>query len=142
MKPILSCPLLVIICVLFFQSCADTPQNTCGQYAVLVPGLGNYSRDIGSNSNQAQEFFDQGLRLTMGYYFPEAISSFLEALCYEKDHPMIYWGLALAIAPNPNSRRSKLPDDPKGEGAKAIQRAVELINAANEVEKELGWDNE
>jgi tetratricopeptide (TPR) repeat protein len=130
-------PILTLIGLLSLSSCTKNQSTTCGQSAVLVPGLGSYSRDIGTDSEQAQQFFDQGLRLTMGYYFPEAISSHLEALCYEDDNPMIYWGLALAIAPNPNSRNWGLPDDPKGEGAKAINKALELLEQANEVEKGL-----
>ena len=50
--------------------------------AVLVEGTGTYTRPISTKSNIAQQFFDQGLRLTWGYYFPEAIASHQEALRY------------------------------------------------------------
>ena len=129
--------ILISISLLTVTSCIKNESTQCGKYAVLVPGLGSYSRAIGTDSEQAQQFFDQGLSLTMGYYFPEAISSFLEALCYEGDNPMIYWGLALAISPNPNSRKNRVPDDPQGEGAKAIQKAMDLRKSASEVERGL-----
>src|SRR4030095_940963 len=73
------------------------------EQATLVPGLGTYGRKISTPSNLAQKFFDQGLNLTYGYYFPEAIATFQEALRHDPQHPMIEWGLALAIGPNPNS---------------------------------------
>lgn len=75
--------------------------------ATLIQGLGTYSRKISTDSRQAQQFFDQGLRLTYGYYFPEAIASFQEAQRHDPEHPMILWGLALAIGPNPNSRKAR-----------------------------------
>jgi tetratricopeptide (TPR) repeat protein len=48
---------------------------------------------------------------------------------------MIYWGLALAIAPSPNSRYLGFPDDPQGKGAEAIERAVALVDRASEKER-------
>jgi tetratricopeptide (TPR) repeat protein len=103
--------------------------------AVLVEGTGVYTRPISTESELAQRFFDQGLRLTWGYYFPEAVASHQEALRHDPDHAMIYWGLALALGPNPNSRRSGMPDDPQGEARKAINSAVRLIDNANEMER-------
>jgi len=94
-----------------------------GQFAVLIDGLGSYSRPISTKSELAQKFFDQGLRLTYGYYSPEAVASFREALRHDSDNPMIYWGLALALGPIPNSRFRAFPDDPKEEGRKAIAAA-------------------
>jgi tetratricopeptide (TPR) repeat protein len=103
--------------------------------AVLVEGTGIYSRPVSTESELAQQFFDQGLRLTWGYYFPEAAASHQEALRHDPDQAMIYWGLALALGPNPNSRRYGLQDDPQGEARKAINRAMQLIDNANEVER-------
>ena len=105
--------------------------------AVLVEGTGTYTRPISTKSNIAQQFFDQGLRLTWGYYFPEAIASHQEALRYDPGHPMIYWGMALAIGPNPNSRYAGMRDDPHGEAWKAITQAVEHINRANDTERDF-----
>jgi tetratricopeptide (TPR) repeat protein len=105
--------------------------------AVLVEGTGDYSRSISTESEAAQRFFDQGLRLAWGYAFPEAIASHLEALRHDPDHPMILWGLALAIGPNPNSRYARLPDDPQGEGRKAIERALARIDRASAAERAL-----
>jgi tetratricopeptide (TPR) repeat protein len=104
--------------------------------AALVPGTGDYSRSISTNSALAQQFFDQGLRLVYGYYFPEAAASFMEALRHDP-HPMIEWGLALSIGPNPNSRYFGAPDDPFGEGRKAIERAQGGSIRATDVERDF-----
>ncbi|HEX6732716.1 MAG TPA: hypothetical protein VF074_22040, partial [Pyrinomonadaceae bacterium] len=105
--------------------------------ATLIKGLGDYGRRISTNSQLAQQFFDQGLRLTYGYYFPEAIASFQQALHHEPEHPMIYWGMALAMGPNPNSRFLGFPDDPKGEGRKAITAARARVSSASPIERAL-----
>ncbi|MCB1640078.1 MAG: hypothetical protein KDI15_14660, partial [Thiothrix sp.] len=105
--------------------------------AVVIPGSGDYHREISTDSEAAQRFYDQGLRMTWSFYFPEAIASFQEAARNDPDEPMIYAGLAHAIGPNPNSRYSGLPDDPNGEGLKAITRALELIDNGNAVEQDL-----
>ena len=120
----------------FVYGCGGSgPGAETGPVAVLVEGTGVYSRPVSTESALAQHFFDQGLRLTWGYYFPEAIASHQEALRHDPDHPMIYWGLALATGPNPNSRRNGLPDDPHGEAREAINRAMQLIDNANEMER-------
>lgn len=105
--------------------------------AVTIPSSGDYSRTISTDSAEAQHFYDQGLRMTWSFYFPEAIASFQEAARHDPNHPMIYMGMAHAMGPNPNSRYGNLPDDPKGEGLKAITRAMELINNGTQIEQEL-----
>ncbi len=106
-------------------------------FAVLVEGTGRYSLPIDTQSEQAQKFFDQGLRLMYGYYIPEAIASHMEALRHDPDNPMIYWALALASGPNPNSRYGKLPDDPRRQAQQAMKRALELKGSANAKQRAL-----
>lgn len=113
------------------QSAATT------EFAVLVDGLGTYSRPISTASPAAQRFFDQGLRLVYGYYFREAAASFQEAQRHDANNPMIYWGLALAIGPSPNSRFLGFPDDPRGDGRKAIAGALARVAAASPIEQAL-----
>ena len=43
---------------------------------------------ISTESKEAQTFFDQGLRLAWGFYFPEAILSYQTASHYDPEHPM------------------------------------------------------
>ena len=131
---------IVVLMALSLHSCTATDTNQSesdGELAVLVDGSGTYSRAISTDSEQAQLFFDQGLRLTWGYFFPESIASHQEALRHDPDHPMIYWGMALAMGPNPNSRYSGMPDDPHGEARKAISQAVKFIGRANDSERDF-----
>ena len=106
-------------------------------HAILIPGSGTYSKKISTQNKEAQQFFDQGLRLAWGFYFPESIASYLEAARHDPNHPMPYWGLAHAMGPNPNSRYSGMPDDPKGEGLKAIKKAMDRIENASDMEAKL-----
>ncbi len=105
--------------------------------AVLVPGSGTYSRPISTDSEQAQAFFDQGLRLAWSFYFPEAMASYQEAARLDPKSPMPYFGLAHAAGPNPNSRYMKMPDDPKGAGLTAILKARELAANGTPREREM-----
>lgn len=105
--------------------------------APLVPGTGTYSYPIASMSADAQPYFDQGLRLTYGYRFPEAIGSFREAQRRDPDCAMTFLGEALAIAPNPNSRYFQIPEDPARAGLAAIQKAMELRTSGSPKEQLL-----
>jgi hypothetical protein len=113
------------------------PASDDGKFAVLIDGLGTYSRPVSTKSDMAQKFFDQGLRLVYGYYSPEATASFKEALRHDPDSPMLYWGLALALGPIPNSRYRLFPDDPKAEGRKAIAEARARAEKGTPVEQAL-----
>lgn len=124
-------------------STADfSTQFSCAkEQAAIVEGTGDYSRKISTQSELAQLYFDQGLRLTFSYYFPEALASFNAGLCFDPDNAMLYWGKALAIAPNPNSRYGRAKDDPQGLGKLALLKAKEIAeknpNATNKTEKGL-----
>ena len=135
-----ACKLVVALMAFSLHSCTSHDPNQSKrdeELAVLVDGSGTYSRAISTDSQQAQLFFDQGLRLTWGYFFPESIASHQEALRHDPGHPMIYWGMALAMGPNPNSRYSGMPDDPHGEAKKAISQAVKLMDHANDSERDF-----
>ena len=105
--------------------------------AILIEGSGTYSREITTRVPAAQKFFDQGLRFAWGFYFPESIASYQEASRLDPDHPMPYWGMAHAMGPNPNSRYARMPDDPLGEGLKAIEEALKRIDKASNLEKRI-----
>ena len=105
--------------------------------AILIDGSGTYSRKISSNIPLSQTFFDQGLRFAWGFYFPESIASYQESSRLDPNHPMPYWGMAHAMGPNPNSRYARMPDDPKGEGLKAIKKALKRIQKADPLERRI-----
>ncbi len=134
---ILGLSLLLAGSAMLAQETGETTNKASaeGQLAVLIEGLGKYHRPITTHSAVAQRYFDQGLLFVYGYYFPEALASFQEAARLDPQCAMIQWGIALATAPNPNSRYGKFPDDPKEQGREAIQKAWSLRTGASENER-------
>ena len=130
---------VIVLLLALVGSCYQGPvsANSNQALAPVVLGSGTYSRKISTDNPQAQAFFDQGLRLAWGFYFPESIASYQEAARLDPTHPMPYWGMAHAMGPNPNSRYARMPDDPQGEGLKAINNALALIDRASPVEAKL-----
>lgn len=124
----------------FLQSAViadESDKGAAGYSAILIPGSGEYSRQVDSLLPAAQPFFDQGLRLAWAFYFPESIASYQEASRLDPTHPMPYWGLAHAAGPNPNSRYAQMPDDPNGIGKAAINKALDYIERASATESAL-----
>ena len=94
----------MVVCGVLLM-CLATPswgQNSPVSHAPLLDTLGEYHRPVTTTSRLAQSYFDQGLRLIYGYYFTEAVASFREAIRLDPACAMAYWGMALAIGPNPN----------------------------------------
>ena len=99
------CYLAVLL--LIFTACSNQESfkaNSEQAHAVLVPGSGTYSRKISTQNPEAQAFFDQGLRLAWGFYFPESIASFQEAARIDQINPCTFgawpmqWGQILILA--------------------------------------------
>jgi tetratricopeptide (TPR) repeat protein len=90
----------------------------------LFKELGNLQHRVSTPSEQAQAYFNQGLRLIYGFNHHEALRSFKEAARLDPNCAMAYWGQALALAPNIN-----LPIDQERsqQGYAAIQHAVSLL---------------
>ena len=130
-----SCAILLIFFCFPYKSAESSDVKNA--HAVLIPGSGTYSRKISTQKPEAQAFFDQGLRFAWGFYFPESIASYQEAARLDPNHPMPYWGMAHAMGPNPNSRYARMPDDPRGEGLKAIKKALDRIDRASPLEAQL-----
>src|SRR6266566_2709080 len=90
------------------------------------------SANAATKNRQAQQFFDQGLKLVYGFNHDEARRSFQRAAQLDPKLAMALWGVALTLGPNYN-----LPVDPEREkaGYEAAQRAVALQANASEPEK-------
>ena len=129
--------LSLYLCLSLFAFEITANQKKDEAKAILIEGSGTYSRKITTRVPAAQKFFDQGLRFAWGFYFPESIASYQEASRLDPDHPMPYWGMAHAMGPNPNSRYARMPDDPLGEGLKAIEEALKRIDKASNLEKRI-----
>jgi tetratricopeptide (TPR) repeat protein len=78
------------------QPAADTATTP------LYDNLGSLHKEITTRSQVAQQYFDQGLRLTYAFNHDEAIKSFKQGLQHDSTCAMCYWGIAYALGPNIN----------------------------------------
>jgi tetratricopeptide (TPR) repeat protein len=112
-------PVLWIGLAAFFSACGG-PEIT----VPLYDNLGVMHHEISSAVPEAQQYFDQGLRLVYGFNHAEAIRSFEQAIEFDGQCAMCYWGVALAHGPNINAAM----DSAAGVAAfAAAQRALELV---------------
>jgi tetratricopeptide (TPR) repeat protein len=100
--------------------------------AGMLSGLGNLHHPVKTTSPQAQNFFDQGMRLVYAFNHEEAIRSFKRAAELDPQMAMAYWGIAYALGPNIN-----LDVDPERERAayEAVQKAMQLSKGSPENER-------
>src|ERR1700746_3878053 len=95
--------------------------------ATLMQGYGDLHHPVSSNSAQAQQFFDQGLRQIYAFNHDEAARSFQRAADLDPQLAMAYWGAAEAVGPNYNDPAS---DERFQAAHAAIQKAVDLSASA------------
>jgi tetratricopeptide (TPR) repeat protein len=100
----------------------------------LYNWLGDLSYPITTDSLQAQQYFDQGLRLSYAFNHPEALRAFRKAQELDPDCAMCYWGEAYALGPNINA-----PMDPAavGPAGRATGQARQHAAGASEREQAL-----
>jgi tetratricopeptide (TPR) repeat protein len=98
----------------------------------LYDNLGSLHHEITTRSQMAQEYFDQGLRLTYAFNHDEAIKSYKQALQYDSTCAMCYWGIAYALGPNIN-----IPMDSAAVGPayEAVQNALKYAASASPRER-------
>src|ERR1700681_3711706 len=89
----------------------------------MMTGLGDLHHPISTKNAEAQEFFDQGLRLIYAFNHAEAARSFQRAAELDPKLAIAYWGIAEAVGPNYNDPAS---DDRFKQAHEAIQKAVDL----------------
>ena len=110
----------------------DHPAHTPSKPATLMPGLGDLHHPVSTKNPQAQQFFDQGLRLIYAFNHDEAARSFRRAAELDPKLAMAYWGVAEAVGPNYNDPAS---DERFVEAHNAIQKAVDLSSNASPAEQ-------
>ncbi len=98
----------------------------------LMPGLGDVHHPVSTKNKQAQDYFDQGLKLVYGFNHDEARRSFEQAARLDPKLAMAWWGVALTHGSNYN-----LPVDPEREqaGYAAAQKALLLEPNASAPER-------
>jgi len=105
------------------------------QGAMLYDGLSDFHRKITTSSEEAQRYFDQGMRLMWAFNHDESTRSFAKAAQLDPQCAMCYWGVALTVGPNYN-----LPvmAEPRAKVAwAALQEAQKSVAQATPVERAL-----
>ena len=89
--------------------------------APLFDGLGQYHHPVTTRSEQAQRYFDQGLKLCYAFNHKEAIRSFEAVTKLDPACAMGHWGVAYAHGPHVNKPMTKEEND---RAWAAIQQAL------------------
>ncbi|MGW9686484.1 tetratricopeptide repeat protein [Flagellimonas sp. 2504JD1-5] len=105
------------------------------QIAPLFENLGDLNYTITTKNENAQTFFNQGLRLTYAFNHAEAHRSFMEASRLDPTSAMTFWGQAYALGPNINDPLP--PEERKIKTNEALAKAKTLSVTATPKEKAL-----
>ena len=103
--------------------------------AQLFDGLGNFHRAVATSSNEAQAYFDQGMRLLWAFNHDESSRSFARAAELDPNCAMCFWGVALTVGPNYNQ---PMMEEPRAKVAwEALQQAKANAPHTTPVEQAL-----
>lgn len=100
----------------------------------IEEALGTYTWEITTSSEQAQNYFNQGMQLRWGYNMNESARSMAEARRLDPECAMCFWGEAFGLGSFLNGGMSALKAPYAHE---AIEKAVELADNASEMERDL-----
>ena len=101
--------------------------------ATMMSGLGDLQHPVSTSNPEAQQFFDQGLRLIFAFNHDEAARSFQRAAELDPSLAMAYWGIAEAVGPNYNDPASA---DRFKQAHQAIAKAQSLSAKASASEQD------
>ena len=107
----------------------------CGAEVPHFPGLGHYGRQISTNSEDAQQYLNQGLAFLHAFNHDEAIRSFAAAAEADPTCAMAWWGIALANGPHINN--PAMPAERSRAAWQAICQVKMLSEGATGVEQAL-----
>lgn len=122
------------VCILLSSALclASTTPAVSSDAVPLRTTLGTLHHPITTTSVQAQQYFDQGLRLLYAFNHDEAIRSFEAAAREDPAAAMPYWGIALASGPNINAAMDKADERRAWE---ALQKARARAPQASPAER-------
>jgi tetratricopeptide (TPR) repeat protein len=109
----------------------EAPENG----ALIYEGFGNYERTISTDSEAAQQWFNQGMQLMYGFNHDEAIRSFEQAAAADPLSPMPWWGIAYCNGMNIND--PEMTEERSRIAWEAAQEALARSKAASAVEAAL-----
>jgi tetratricopeptide (TPR) repeat protein len=100
----------------------------------LYDNLGDLSHQVTTASPAAQQYFDQGLRLSYAFNHDEAIAAYTAATREDSTCAMCWWGIAYAMGPNINAPMDTAAYRP---AYAAIQKAAKLAPKATPYERDM-----
>ena len=103
--------------------------------APKLDGLGELDFKVSTASEEAQYFFNQGMKLVYGFNHAEALRSFQEAARLDPGCAMAYWGQALSVGPNINDPLPNL--ERQVQASDAIEKALTHLEGTTDLEKDL-----
>lgn len=131
---------VLIITVFSNSACAHSQAteksfpDTGSKTIPILKGLLLYQLPVTTKSNEAQQYFNQGLVLTYGFDHSDAEMSFLEAAKYDPDCAMAYWGVAFVLGPNINA---PMDIGSVSRAYEMAQKALSLVDKVSPREKAL-----
>lgn len=103
--------------------------------------LGDYSREITTNSKKTKLWFDRGLNWCYGFNHEEGVACFKRALTYDPNCAMAHWGMAFGSGPFYNLTWHEMGKAEADKYTKicfdSIQRAKSLVENITEVEADI-----
>jgi tetratricopeptide (TPR) repeat protein len=123
--------LTIVSCFTIVASAQDHAMGAA-KPVTMMTGLGDLHHPVSTKNPQAQEFFDQGLRLIYAFNHDEAARSFQKAAELDPKLAIAYWGIAEAVGPNYNDPAS---EERFKRAHEAIQKAVDLSGNASDAER-------
>jgi tetratricopeptide (TPR) repeat protein len=100
----------------------------------LWAGLGKLNFAITTESQGAQDYFNQGMRIANDFNHVEAVRSFRWAQQLDRECAMCYWGEALALGPNINA---PMETEAAPLAYAAMRKAVSLSGEVTDRERAL-----
>jgi tetratricopeptide (TPR) repeat protein len=97
----------------------------------IMAGFSNLHHPVSTHNQEAQQFFDQGLRLVYAFNHEEATRAFRRAAELDSQLAMAWWGIALAAGPNYNLGADR---EHEAMAVEAVNKAKALSAGASAVE--------
>ena len=93
---------LILVAVGDSNAAAHTHKPAERPPDLALTAIGRQHHAIATKTQQAQDYFDQGVTFIYGFNHEEAERAFQQAAKLDPDSPMPLWGIALAVGPNYN----------------------------------------
>lgn len=126
---------VLMIAVALMRLCATVHAEDASAEPRLYSGFDGYSRTVTTDSEAAQQWFNQGIQLLYGFNHDEAIRSFEKAAQFDPSCAMAWWGSAYARGlhinnPEMGEQQSRLAHE-------AAQQAIAALDQESPVEQAL-----